>query len=103
MFNFNVVVFGYILPIVLTIGLLIFWRKCTTWNNASIFNHDAERKFPTRFHIFILFILSLIPGMGILVIVFLGCFYAVYRMDGAIKIKPGKHSKFWFDIDDKNE
>lgn len=98
MFDFNVVVFGYILPIVLTLGLLIFWRKCTTWNKESIFNDD-NMTFPSRFHVLFLFVLSLIPGVGLFEIVVLASIYAVNRATGSIKIKPGKHTKFWFDVD----
>lgn len=81
------IILVYFLPILLGTILLIFWRTMT--------EHDT--RFPTRFHILLYFILSFIPGFGLLFFVIIVGFYIGLRVSDCINIKPNKFTKFWFD------
>lgn len=90
--HFITVLFAYILPIVCTLGLLLFWRHCTVSSYSFL-----ESGFPSRIHVLVIFIATLIPFLGALVFTFLVVMYIFKRMDGDIEIKETKFSKFWFD------
>ena len=83
-------IFFYFSPIILGILLLIFWRNMTEPING----------FPTKFHILLYFILSLVPFLGFVLWIILTVYYLVQRISGEITIKTNKFTKFWFD---KNE
>lgn len=83
-------IFFYFSPILLGTLLLIFWRNMT----------ESKNGFPTKFHILLYFILSLIPFLGFVLWLFLTVYYLVERILGEITIKTNKFTKFWFD---KNE
>lgn len=85
-----------LVPFICTLLLLVFWRYCTTWKGYM----KEDRKFPTLFHVVFLSLASLTPIVGIVIFSVLLAIYAVNRIDGDIKIKPNKFSKFWFDIDE---
>lgn len=84
-----------LVPFICTLLLLVFWRYCTTWGYMK-----EDRKFPTLFHVVVLSLISLTPIVGMVIFGVLLSVYAVNRIDGDIKIKPNKFSKFWFDIDE---
>jgi len=77
----------YFFPIIGGTFLLIFWRYLT--------EHDTS--FPTRFHILIYFIISLIPGFGFILFLIVCTFYIGLRLSDDITIKPNKFTRFWFD------
>ena len=79
--------FFYFSPILLGTLLLIFWRNMTI--------HEAN--FPTRFHIFLYFILSFVPVIGFILLFVLTVYYLGQRISGEITIKTNKFTKFWFD------
>lgn len=83
----------YFFPIIGGTFLLIFWRYLT--------EHDTL--FPTRFHILIYFIISLIPGFGFILFVIAFGFYFGLRITDNITIKPNKFTNFWFDKNNNNE
>lgn len=84
-------IFFYFTPILLGTLLLIFWRNITI--------HEAN--FPTRFHIFLYFILSFVPVVGFILWLIVTVLYLALRIAGDIDIKPNKFTQFWFDK--KNE
>lgn len=82
---------GYILPIIFTLVLLVFWRTCTVYH---------ESNFPTKFHIVLFFLLSLIPIVGIVSFCVLLVVYISNRVTDDLRIKKNKFTKFWFDLKD---
>lgn len=83
----------YVLPIILNVILLIWWRYNCEWDYSTW-------KFPTRGHIVITFLVSLIPIIGLLLTLFLYIFYIMNRSDHYLYLKKNKFNKFWFDVDD---
>lgn len=90
-------IFVYVLPILATLCLLFFWRYCTEWY------YEKDTKFPTRFHILLFFLISLIPIVGLLSFIVLLGVYIYFRCDDDIRIKPNNFSKFWFDKEKNDE
>lgn len=86
---------GYILPIIFTLLLLVFWRMCT--EPCSVY---CEGNFPTKFHIVLFFLLSLIPIVGIISFCVLLIVYILNRATDDLRIKKNKFTKFWFDLKD---
>ena len=71
--------------------ILLYWRTSCVWSN--------ENKFPTRGHILLIMLASLIPGMSFLVIaVMLGIFFGTLSV-GELELKKTKFNHYWFDTD----
>ena len=87
----SIIFWLYILPIIMNLAILIWWRY-----NCEC---DYSYKFPTRGHIVILFMTSLIPGIGLTQTFVFIIAYIWRRSDGVIRLKSNKFNKFWFDID----
>lgn len=85
----------YILPIIFTLVLLVFWRTCTEQYPGCY-----ESNFPTKFHIVLFFLLSLIPIVGIISFCALLAIYIANRIIDVLRIKKNKFTKFWFDLKD---
>ena len=86
----------YILPIVLTFVLLVFWRTCTEWDDDTDDVH-----FPTRLQILSITLLTFIPILGFIICLILIGIYTYFRMCDNLKIKKNKFSKFWMDVDNE--
>ena len=90
-------ILAYVVPIIITLGLIIFWRYCTVWNSV------LSPKFPTRFHVVLCFLVSLIPAINVLECIGLVIVYIINRVEGELEIKPNNFSKFWFDVEKEKE
>jgi len=71
--------------------ILLYWRTSCVWS--------YENKFPTRGHILLIMLASLIPGMSFIAIaVILGIFFGDLSV-GELKLKKTKFNHYWFDTD----
>lgn len=80
-------------PALIDFIILIWWRySCTS---------DFTIKFPTKGHILLCTLISLIPILGIIISCLLLGSYIGFRVTGNIHLKPNKFNKFWFDVEDE--
>lgn len=72
---------------------LIWWRySCIS---------DFTIKFPTKGHILLCTLISLIPILGIIITCVIIGIYIGLRFAGDIHLKPNKFNRFWFDVKDE--
>ena len=88
----------YFASILFNLLLLIWWRRGTEWDTYE------NPSFPSRGHILILFVLSLIPIWGCIQFIVLAIWYIIARCDNDIVLKKNKFNHFWFgtEIDEED-
>lgn len=90
----------YVVPIIVLIIFLIWWRKSCRWNEYGVFTYDKKTKFPTLGHNIILIALSFIPIFGLIEAIVIVAIYVALRVTGEIELKPTKFNKKFFNIDE---
>lgn len=84
----------YFACILLNLLLLVWWRRGTEWDT-----YGDEITFPSRGHVLLGFIFSLVPIWSAIQFVVLAIWYIIARCEGDIVLKKNKFNHYWFGIE----
>lgn len=82
----------FFIVVIFNIVFLIWWRKCCEWKSNNI-------KFPTRGHIVLASLASIIPIANAILLAVIVGLYIGARECGDLRLKKNKFNKYWFDVD----